>query len=352
MKSVEEIYQELKAAFAEKSGFEAAEGCDLAVRLWAAAAQIQALGVQAEWVLKQSFPQTAEGVSLEHHGEMRGISRLVAAKAVGTMRFFVRDVLTEAVTVAAGTVCMTADERRFQTMETAVLQPGELYAEAAAEAMESGSSGNAAAGAVCILTACPVSVTGCTNPDAFTGGSDEESDEALRIRILESYRRLPNGANAAWYETTAMSHAGVAAAKAVGRARGIGTVDVCIASEAGIPTEELLAEVEADLQARREIAVDVQVTVPTVQTVNVSVKLAVRDGAEFAQVKTAAEQAVIGYFGGGLLGRPVCLAELGNLLYGLEEVENYRILSPAQDVGGGDTVLPVLGTLNITEMEA
>lgn len=352
MKSIEEIYQELKQTFAARSGFEPTDGCDLAVRLWAAAAQIQALSLQADWVLDQSFPQTAEGIYLDRHAAMRGISRLEAAKAVGRLRFYVRDTPAEAVTVAAGTVCMTADERRFQTTEDAVLQPGDLYAEAEAEAMEGGSDGNAVAGAVCILTACPVAITGCTNPQGFSGGSDEERDEALRRRVLDSYQRLPNGANAAWYETTAMSHGGVAAAKAIGRARGIGTVDVCIAGEDGVPDVELLEEVRADLQARREIAVDVQVVAPTVQKVNVSVELMVGEGASFTEVKAAAQQAVAGFFGGSLLGRPVRLAELGHLLYGLEGVENYHILTPKADVESGDTVLPALGTLTVTEMEA
>ena len=79
---------------------------------------------------------------------------------------------------------------------------------------------------------------------------------------MESYQRLPNGANAAWYEQTAMGHEGVAAARAVGRARGIGTVDVYIATAAGLPNGTLLAAVQADLQERREIAVDVQVKAP------------------------------------------------------------------------------------------
>ena len=60
MRSAEEIYQEMKAAFTQRAGFEPGEGCDLAVRLWAAAAQVQALEFQAQWVLDQSFPQTAE----------------------------------------------------------------------------------------------------------------------------------------------------------------------------------------------------------------------------------------------------------------------------------------------------
>ena len=352
MRSIEEIYQELKNAFASRSGFQPTDGCDMAVRLWAAAAQVQALGIQADWVLDQSFPQTAAGVYLDRHAAMRGITRLPSAKAVGVLRFYVKDAPVEAVTIAAGTVCMTADEKRFQTVEDAVLEPGQMYAEAGAEAMEGGSGGNAVAGSISILAACPVAITGCTNPDAFTGGSNEEDDETLRRRILESYQRLPNGANAAWYETTAMSHGGVAAARAVGRARGIGTVDVYIAAENGLPDEELLEQVRKNLQERREIAVDVEVKAPGTRTVDVTVELSVREGNDFADIKAIAEDTVMSFFSGRLLGQPLRVADLGNRLYGLEGVENYRILSPAEDLAGDNTVLPVLGALSVTEMEA
>ena len=52
MKTVEEIYETLKADMAQRAGFVPEDGCDLAVRLWAAAAQIQALEIQADWVLE------------------------------------------------------------------------------------------------------------------------------------------------------------------------------------------------------------------------------------------------------------------------------------------------------------
>ena len=58
MKTTEEIYQTLLAAFAQRAGFTPEADCDLAVRLYAAAAELQALGIQSEWVLDQSFPQT------------------------------------------------------------------------------------------------------------------------------------------------------------------------------------------------------------------------------------------------------------------------------------------------------
>ena len=56
MKTTEEIYQTLLAAFAQRAGFTPEADCDLAVRLYAAAAELQALGIQSEWVLDQSFP--------------------------------------------------------------------------------------------------------------------------------------------------------------------------------------------------------------------------------------------------------------------------------------------------------
>ena len=33
----------------------------------------------------------------------------------------------------------------------------------------------------------PVGIRACTNPEAFSGGDDAESDEALRRRLLDSY---------------------------------------------------------------------------------------------------------------------------------------------------------------------
>ena len=187
MKTTEEIYQSLLAAFAQRAGFTPEADCDLAVRLYAAAAELQALGIQGEWVLDQSFPQTAGGAYLDYHAQMRGITRTAATKAAGTLRFSVERAAAADLTIAAGTVCMTAEEVRFQTTEAVVLKAGELTADAPAEALEPGRSGNAAAGTIRILTACPVGITGCTNPAPFTGGSDQEDDESLRSRILEPF---------------------------------------------------------------------------------------------------------------------------------------------------------------------
>ena len=351
MKTVEELYRALLADFETRIGTDLSDSCDLAVRLYAVAAQLQALYAQAEWVERQSFPQTAEGQYLDYHAQMRALQRSAAVKATGTLRFSVRESAAEALTIPAGTICMTGKGVQFETTAAATLATGASYVDVPACAVEAGAAGNTGANTVLAMAVPPTGIVSCTNPAAFTGGEEAEPDEALRTRILDSYRRLPNGANAAFYESVALRYPGVASAKAVGRARGIGTVDVYVASTAGVPEEVLLEEIQAELEQKREIAVDVQVKAPQTQSVAVSLALSARQGAEGEAVQARAEAAVRAYFSGARLGSGVRLSELYAILHEVEGLANYRVLAPTEDVAARTTVLPVLGTLSVTALE-
>ena len=96
---------------------------------------------------------------------------------------------------------------------------------------------------------------------------------------------------------------------------------------------------------------DVQVKAPAAVEMDVSAELAVREGADFSAVKAAAEQALASFFSGRRLGGPVLLAELGDLLYHVEGVENYALTAPAADVAAAVDELPQLGTLTVAALE-
>lgn len=351
MEEITAIYQRMREAFADRAGFEPGDSCDAMVRLYALSAQLQALLAQADWVLEQSFPQTAKGEYLDYHAQTRGLERRKATCAVGTLRFFAGANAPADYGIPENTVCMNDAGIRFCTTSGAVLRAGEPHVDVPAQAVEPGESGNAIAGAVTVISALPAGIVACTNPQAFSGGSDAETDEALRERILESYRRLPNGANAAFYEQTALSFDEVAAAKAVGRARGIGTVDVYIASQGGAPTQELRDRVAAVLEEKREIAVDVRVLAPTMREVDVSAEIAVKPGYALYEVCERAEAALRAQFTGMALGRNVLTAQLSALIFGVEGVANCHLLTPAGDVAVGPTELPVLRTITWSELE-
>jgi len=350
MKTLDEIYQEMLACFGTQTGMELTRSCDLSVRLYALAAQVYALFTQADWVRRQAFPQTAQGEYLDYHAMMRGLERKQGTKAAGTVRFFAGETAGVDRTVPKGTVCMTAGLIRFETTAQAELPAGSLWADVPVQALEAGSAGNAAAGSITVMAVAPVGISSCTNLTPCSGGADEEGDELLRERILNAYSRLPNGSNAAFYRQEAMSFDQVAAAAVQPRPRGVGTVDVVVASQAGVPEQALLDELAAWFQERREIAVDVQVRAPRTVKVDLSVQIAPKAGVEFGSAAAEVEEALRAQFTGKLLGQDILRVWLGNQIYGCESVANYVLAAPAADLLVDEDVLPVLGTLTVEAM--
>ena len=349
MRSVEEIYQEMLDCFGERTGLEPREGCDLSARLYALAAQVCALYIQADWVVRQAFPQTAEGEYLDRHAQLRGLERKPAVAAEGRVRFTAGEASDAPQEIPQGTVCMTAGLVRFETVETAVLEAGALSVDATVRALEPGRLGNVSARAIVSMAVAPFGISACSNPEPCAGGADREADGELRARVLETFKRLPNGANSAFYQQGALSFDQVAAAAVIPRPRGVGSVDVVPATLAGLPSEELLEELKAYFDRRREIAVDLQVRAPETVTVDVAVEVETGEGRDKTEVLDRVKEAVRSWFTGKLLGQRVLRARLGEIVYHCEGVVNYSVLTPAADVEVQEDQLPLLGTLSVEE---
>jgi len=349
MRTTEEIYTALTEAFVAAGGAVVTEGGDMSLRLRAVAAEIFTLEAQADYVARQSFPQTACGTSLEHHAALRGLSRRAAEKAQGTLTFSCTAPGSEDIEIPEGTECRTAAGVAFVTAAAGTIAAGSTACTVAAEAVSAGAGGNVPAGTVRFPVLLPTGVTGVTNAAAFTGGCEAEEDEALRQRILNTYRTLPNGANAAYYEARVLECGGVAAVTVLPKNRGVGTVDIYFTTPAGIPTAGKQAEVQAALNAEREICTDLRVLLPTSAAVNVTAALTVAADTAFSAVSEAAEAALAAYFNGSLLGRPVNRAGLIALLMGVPGVTNCALTAPAADIAGATGTLPVLGTVSISE---
>lgn len=350
MKNTEGIYQQMLEQFRQRSGTDPEQGCDVPLRLYAAAAQIYALHVQGEWVLRQCFPQTAQAEYLQHHAQMRGLKRKPAVAATGVVRFVGAYVAETDRVIASGSVVMTADLRRFETTREATLKAGEDYVDIEVRAVAPGAQGNIAKGTIVSLAAVPTGISQCTNLERFQGGADEEDDDSLRVRVLDSYTKLPNGVNSAFYEKEALSFDQVKKAQVIPRHRGIGTVDIFIATQEGIPSQALIEEVAQHFQTRREIAVDVEVREPELIGVNFEARLAVKPGYSFEQVAQTVRTALTNWFSGERLGQNVLLAQLGELIYGCEGVHNYQILDPMMDLPMEPSMMPELYNIDLEEM--
>ena len=138
MKTVEEIYREMMDRFSQETGMEPNGTGEMAVRMYALAAQVYGLYEELAWTCRQCFPQTATGEELEKHGFLRGIARNPARQASGTLRFSVQEAVEEDLEIAQGTVCMTAGLVAFETTQAGVLPAGELSVDLPAQAVEPG----------------------------------------------------------------------------------------------------------------------------------------------------------------------------------------------------------------------
>lgn len=349
MRTIDEIYQEMLACFGEQTGLEPREGCDLSARLYALSAQVYSLYVQADWVVRQAFPQTAEGEYLDQHAQLRGLARKPAVAAEGSVLFIAGDVSDAPREIPQGTVCMTAGLVRFETTEPAAIPPGERTVETPVRALESGSLGNVSAGAIVSMAVAPFGISSCTNPEPCAGGADGETDEELRVRVLETFKRLPNGANAAFYQQGALSFDQVAAATVICRPRGVGTVDVIPATLAGLPDEELLKEMKDYFDQRREIAVELEVRAPDPVDVDIAVQVELEEGRSSDEVLPRVKEAIQSWFTGRLLGQRILRAKLGEIVYHCEGVANYSVITPAADMDIKVDELPVLKALSVEE---
>lgn len=350
MKSADEIYQEMCSAYAELTGAAVRDGCDMAVRLYAAAAQMESLYVYNDWVKKQCFPQTADGEYLDNHAAMRGLKRIEATASEGEIRFSTSSAVEVELNVPIDTVCVTASGKRFITTESGTIAVGDTSCECKAIAMEKGTDGNVDADTIVFMQQVPVGISSCVNTSPFTGGIDGEDDESLRERILAAYRSLPNGANSAYYEKLALSVTGVEAVKVIPKKRGIGTVDVIITGLEGIPDSTLKNNVLSVINESREICVDVQVLGPDEVTVNVEISIDIDGGYDFTTVSNNVKVAIENYFNGKLLGCDVLRVKLGDIIYGVEGVHNYTISSPTSDTEVQADELPSLGTLTVNAL--
>ncbi len=349
MKTTQEIYEQMRAQMAERSGCALDDGCELAVRLYAAAAQIESLYAYCDWSRKQCFPQSAVGEYLDMHAQLHGLTRDPAQCARGTLVIGIDRALDFALTVPAGTRFCVPDGPRYRLLEACSISAGQTENEAAAICESAGLIGNVPAGTICGLTEAPNYVNSVYNPDPFTGGLEAESDQHLRQRIEAAARRCPNGANADYYESVALAQEGITSAAAVAADPSAGTVSLCVSGGYGLPGDGQLQAVRQALATRTELGITLRVFAPTLQTVAVSVTVWPVDGVRSADAAAAARAAIEAHFAKPMLRHGFYRSEAGSAIYNTGLVKNYAFSAPSADLPASASTLYTLGTLQVLE---
>lgn len=345
------ILENMKEDFRSMSGINPDDASDIGIRLKTVAGQLFALYSKCDWLLRQAFPQTANGEYLDLHAQQRALVRKPAYKAMGEITFYCETEAINDVSIPAGTICSTSGEnaKRFITTESAILHTGSISVTVSAQAESTGKEYNCAANTVTVMVTAPQGIISATNEKEFTGGCDIEDDESLRQRLKNTYSDISNGANTAFYREVALRHTDIGDANAVARLRGRGTVDVAVFSSSNTPpSQEVIDEVAQMLNDAREIGTDVQVYSAQEIFVPIKIKVLATLGHSTQEVIEKTRNAVTEFIKNVGIGKTLYLKDLHALLQSIDGVDNYHISTPTRDyqVPATSKLVPIFLEIN------
>ena len=312
-------------------------------------------------VAPQGFATYATGQWLDVKVSEVGITRLLATKATGNVTIAPADT-TSPLLIPAGSVVATEPGpdgtvlRYFVTADT-VIAGGQATGTVPVQAEFAGCAYNVGQGYITVLETYIPGVASVTNgADWITsGGTDDETDEALRERYFLKWDELAQGGTDDSYRGWARNAGAVSVAVNSQAPRGQGTVDVIITGPTGAPSADLISQVQAYIDQRRPNVADVLVKGPTAVTVDVVATIVMpADTGDAAAAQAAAAANIQAYFGNGEvsgiaargIGDSAYVLKLGSLLL-VSNVVTAQVTTPAADVIVQPDELTVLGNLII-----
>lgn len=303
------------------------------------AASFARYGHQA-YIADQILPDTADEDTLRRMARARlKRDRLEAVVATGPVLF------TGAVgaLLDAGTLLQRDDGARFRVVATVKLTA--TTGGAALEALDAGVLGNTEAGTILRLVSPVLGLNDVFTvaPPGLLGGTEQESIETLRGRVIRSYRIVPHGGAKGDYETWALEVAGVTRAWVVRHWMGPGTVGVFFVRDGDIdiiPTPDACAAVLTYIEQERPVTAEVYVLPPVEKPVQYQLKVTPDSGV----VRRAVEAALIDLhnreseLGEGLLG-----THIGEAISGAAGERDHQRISPGGDVSAAANELLTYG---------
>ena len=346
------ILNRMKDKYTELSGNAVPDGSDIDIRMKLLAGEIFSDEVNLDFIKRQMFAVTAEGEYLDRHAEDRGLSRKPAVKATGIVTFFVNEARNEDIAIPYGSIVAASSvaDCRFVTTSGGTLAAGSLRLSLPCIAETGGSQCNVAAEAIDVMVTNVIGIDGVKNTGETSGGVDRENDEELRARILETFKSVSNGTNAAYYKKLAENIDGVKSAKVISRARGAGTVNVNIAGYDDVVSQSKVSEVQALINEKRELNVDILVAAATKVYVTLGLYLTVESGFSFNKVKSEVTAALRKHIESLGVGDDVLETRLGKAIMEVDGVYDYRWMENYDAFYAvADDEFAVFSAANITE---
>lgn len=304
-------------------------------------------------IIKLIFPMFAYGEWLDYHAQIRGISRRPATASSGTLQLTV----TKNTNIPVGSQFATASVDGqpsvvFETTQEKLNLP-EGTTEVSVKCTQTGTVGNVIAGTVIFKLSQLSGVTAVTNPEAITGGTEEEDDDSLRARIvsLDQSQSVSYVGSVADYKRWSLEVPGVGGVTVIPAQDDSGLVTLVITDSNGDPANEEICQnvydyimSPADPELRLTAPnVKLSVIPPTITELSISATVEVGTGSSLEAIKTAFIEAVQAYLDTARSDGEVRYTQIGKILAGVPGVYDYDALtlnSGATNISITNTQLP------------
>lgn len=325
------------------------EDSDAYARASSLAACAEGIYAHQKWLIKQFFPDTADTEFLEKHAGLRGLRRRNATYAAGKGATVSGN--PDAV-IAVGLQIKTEDGRFYETTESAVI-PASGSVIVAVRSLATGAVQNIKTATKGSFMAAPVGVSSDVVLNDVVGATNAESDSSLLERLLNKIRRPAAGGNKYDYKDWALEVDGVEQAYVYPLRRGLGTVDIAITADNGVPSDDTVRRAQEYIDQERPVtAKESKVVKPNVTKVDFNIQVKI-SGVALNDIKTSINNALRDYFNGLIPGDDLIVSQCEAVVNNLIGVVDRRFTAPTTN-RKADIVNKIewfrLGEIIVTEM--
>lgn len=304
-------------------------------------------------VIKLIIPDWSYGQYLDEHAKTRKITRRAATAATGEIT-----ITGKADTaIPAGSLFSTASVNNepsvdYEVMESVTIpESGSITAEV--QCTQTGIVGNTGANTIVLVSSRNTGITAVTNEKAFTGGTEEESDDSLRARISAYDKSQDNSFTgcAADYKRWALEVNGVGDATVISAQDDTGLVTIILTDTNGDPATENLCTLvynhimSPDAAGERLAPVNAYLSVLPPSTIAIGIKATIelKENATIESVRNALLTNMAKYLPEAMEAKEVKYSRVWAVLSSTEGVNDFSGLQIGQK--SGTTV--TYGTSNI-----
>lgn len=300
------------------------------------------------WISEQIFADTAEGEFLVRIAGIYGLEKTAAAFAEGDIDL----TGTNGTLIPSGTIWVRDDGATFESIGLGGVIVGGV-ATVTVRAVEAGDAGNMEAADTLEVESPIVGLdsTATVASGGIVGGTDEETTEELRARVLARVRTPPAGGSDQDYIAWATAVAGVTRAWVYRHEGGLGTVTVRFVRDNDtpsiIPDAGEVTTMQTQLDSLRPLTAEVTAAAPTELDVDFTIELdpdttALRDEVEASLTDLLFREAEPG---DGVDRGTILLSQIRTAIGVALGDGDYTLTVPSADVVPATGELAVLGTI-------